>query len=311
MEIASLASLGLAYVIDMLIGDPPNRWHPVAAMGSVIRWAAAHAPASRCNHRFVYGIILTLFGAAIFALPVVWLASLHFPIPWIVVLIQGLLLKAVFSLRGLLRSGNEVEQALRAGDLIEARRLVGWHLVSRETNGLSSGQVASAAIESLAENLGDSIMAPWLAFAVGGAPLAWAYRFVNTADAMIGYHDPAHEYLGKFAAKLDDVLNLIPSRLAGLLLVVSAPIVRGSLRNAWRTMLAFHDCTSSPNAGWPMSAAAGALGIVLEKTDCYRLEGGGREPAAEDISRACRLVNAAAAIGLILMLLAGAILIAL
>jgi adenosylcobinamide-phosphate synthase len=162
----------------------------------------------------VYGIFLTLFGAAIFALPVVWLASLRFPIPWIAVLIQGLLLKAVFSLRGLLRSGNKVEQALRAGDLIEARRLVGWHLVSRKTDGLSSGQVASAAIESLAENLGDSIMAPWLAFAVGGAPLAWAYRFVNTADAMIGYHDPAHEYLGKFAAKLDDVLRCWPSMTA-------------------------------------------------------------------------------------------------
>jgi adenosylcobinamide-phosphate synthase len=138
--------------------------------------------------------------------------------------------------------------------------------------------------------LPDSFIAPLLAFAIGGLPLAWAYRFINTADAMIGYHDEKHEYLGKFAARLDDVLNWIPSRLGGLFIVLAAPFANGSLDHAWRTMLAQHNRTASPNAGWPMSAAAGALGVTLEKINYYKLEGGPHLPDVSIVRRARQLI---------------------
>ena len=293
----ALLTLLLALALDALFGDPPNRFHPVAAMGAFIRWAANRAPARGPAWQFLYGTLLILIGMALFSLPLIALYSLLRLHPWLTVLVNAVLLKAIFSLRRLLEAGREVETALTKNDLPEARRVVSWHLVSRDTRTLGAGHIASAATESLAENLADSFIAPLLAFAIGGLPLAWAYRFVNTADAMIGYHDERHEYLGKFAARLDDVLNWIPSRLSGVLIVLTAPIARGNLRQAWRVMIAQHARTASPNAGWPMSAAAGALGVTLEKTAHYRLEGGPDLPEAHTIRQARQLVFTAAAFG--------------
>lgn len=293
----TLISFLLALALDALFGDPPNRFHPVAAMGAFIRWAAARAPARGPARQFIYGAMLTLIGAAIVSLPLVALNNVLRPYPWLAVPVNAVLLKMAFSMRRLLEAGREVETALEKDDLAEARRAVGWHLVSRDTRTLGAGHVASAAVESLAENLTDSFVAPLLAFALGGLPLAWAYRFVNTADAMIGYHDTRHEYLGKFAARLDDALNWIPARLSALLIVLAAPIARSNGRNAWGVMITQHARTASPNAGWPMSAAAGALNVTLEKIAHYRLEGGPHWPDAHTLRRARRLVLASAVMG--------------
>jgi adenosylcobinamide-phosphate synthase len=283
-------TLLLALALDALFGDPPNRFHPVVAMGSFIRWFSQLAPASGNARQFIYGTVFMLIGITLFSVPLIALQFLLQPYPWLAVIINALLLKVTFSMRRLLEAGREVETALTQNNLPEARRAVSWHLVSRNTSTLGEGHVASATVESLAENLPDSFIAPLLAFAIGGLPLAWAYRFVNTADAMIGYHDEKHEYLGKFAARLDDLLNWIPSRLGGLFIVLSAPFANGSLGHAWRTMLAQHNRTASPNAGWPMSAAAGALGAMLEKINYYSLEGGPRLPDVAVIRRARRLI---------------------
>jgi adenosylcobinamide-phosphate synthase len=289
-----LLSLLLALVLDAILGDPPNRLHPVAAMGTFIRWMARRAPTHGRARQFIYGVFLMLTGLALFSLPLLALDVWLKPYPWLDVVVKAILLKMVFSLRRLLEAGREVEVVLLQGDLPEARRLVSWHLVSRKTGDLDEGRVASATVESLAENLADSFVAPLLAFALGGLPLAWAYRFVNTADAMIGYRDERHEYLGKFAARLDDVLNWVPSRLSGVLIALAAPVVRGDVKNAWHVMLAQRARTASPNAGWPMSAAAGALGVMLEKISHYRLEGGPSLPDVHTLQRARRLVFASA-----------------
>jgi adenosylcobinamide-phosphate synthase len=292
-----LFTLLIALLLDLIFGDPPNRFHPVAAMGTFIRWMASHAPASGHIRQFLYGALLIIAGLMLSVLPLIilniWLS--HYL--WLAVGVNALLLKASFSLRRLLEAGRDVETALARDDLPEAQRVVSWHLVSRETRKLDAGHVASAAAESLAENLADSFIAPLLAFAVGGLPLAWAYRFINTADAMIGYHDEKHEYLGKFAARLDDLLNWVPSRLSGVLIVLAAPVVRGNITSAWRVMLAQHARAASPNAGWPMSAAAGALGVTLEKMGHYRLEGGPSLPDVHTLHRARQLVFAAATLG--------------
>ncbi len=292
----TLLTLAIALCLDAAFGDPPNRFHPVVAMGGFIRWAADRAPARGPLRQFVYGTLFMLIGLALFSLPLVAIEWGLRSTPWLAVVVNALLLKTIFSLRRLLGAGREVERALEAGDLPEARRAVSWHLVSRDTRALEAGHVASAAVESLAENLTDSFVAPLLAFLIGGLPLAWAYRFANTADALVGYHDERREYLGKFAARLDDVLNWIPARLAGVLIVLGAPFALGSVRRAWQTMLDQHARTASPNAGWPMTAAAGALGITLEKIDHHTLVGGKQLPGSYTIARARRLILAAAAL---------------
>lgn len=292
----------LALALDLLFGDPPNQFHPVAAMGNFIRWAADHAPQTGPLGQFIYGVVLTGAGVFLFSLPLwllnVWLA----PYPWLLVILNALLLKATFSMRRLLEAGQQVEQALTTDQLDEARRLVKWHLVSRDTRSLDVGHVASATVESLAENFPDGFLAPLLAFAIGGLPLAWAYRFVNTADSMIGFHTERYEYLGKFAARLDDLLNLIPARLAAALLACAAPFVGGNFVNAWRTMLTQHSRTRSPNAGWPMSTAAGALTVTLEKINYYKLEGGQSLPIPSTIAKARNLVAAAGLVGSLILL---------
>ena len=159
---------------------------------------------------------------------------------------------------------------------------------SRSTR-LDAGLVSAAAIESLAENASDAIVAPWLAFMVAGLPGAYAYRAVNTLDAMVGYHGQ-YEYLGKPAARCDDLLNLVPARLTAILMIASA-LLDGTAQSAWRTMLHDHSATASPNAGWPMAAMAGALQVRLEKIDHYVLGRDYHPPNAADIVAASRLIS--------------------
>src|SRR5262249_31646910 len=151
-------------------------------------------------------------------------------------------------------------------------------------------------IESVAENLSDSLVAPLFYYLIGGLPGALAYRAANTLDAMIGYHGE-YEALGKTAARLDDLLNLIPARLSGLLITTAASLGLGDGWSALMTIWRDRARTESPNAGWPMSAAAGALRVRLEKVDHYVLGGEYPDPSPEDVRRAVRLCGGAAALG--------------
>jgi len=208
-------TLLLAIVLDILFGDPPNRFHPVAAMGSLIRFLADRAPAKGKVQQFIYGAALIVIGLAVFTVSLIVLNIFVSQDTWLAIAVNAFLLKAVFSMRCLLEAGREVERALMKNDLVEARRVVSWHLGSRDTSALDEGHVASATTESLAENLTDSFIAPLLAFAVGGLPLAWAYRFVNTADAMIGYHTERYEHVGKFAARLNEMATFEEAGVSG------------------------------------------------------------------------------------------------
>ncbi len=221
-------------------------------------------------------------------------------------LAEAILLKMTFSLRGLAEAADEVRGALAVGNLPEARRLVSWHLVSRDTTNLDPSQVAAATIESVAENASDGVVAPLLYYTLGGLPAALAYRFANTADAMLGYRDPAHEWLGKVPARLDDLANLLPARVTAGLLILAAALAGEDAGNAWRVWRRDASKTASPNAGHPMSAMAGALDIELEKAGHYQLGAGGCPPGPGDIRRAVHLsrVAIALAIGLLAWLTA-------
>jgi adenosylcobinamide-phosphate synthase len=281
----------LAILIDLLLGDPPNRFHPTAWMGNLIAFLLRWRP--RGNHfaELVYGVFILLVGLALTistGLAISYLVSL-LPV-WVGFLLITLTLKLTISLRGLDRAAREVQSALEANNLPEARRLLSWHLVSRDTSQLDELKVSAAAIESVAENSSDGIVAPLFFFALGGLPAAFAYRFINTADSMLGYRDEECEWLGKIPARLDDVLNFIPARLAGLFIVLSAPFCGVSLLQAWKIMWRDSGQTASPNAGIPMSAMAGALGVELEKIDHYALGKGQRLPVPADLTRARRML---------------------
>lgn len=296
----ALIALIVAIVIDFTLGDPPNHFHPVVAMGSLIRSMTKKWNQGGNSRRLIVGIGLILIGGGLFSVPwIVFTPMMAARLPvWMTGILMGIFLKPVFAFRGLLKAGREVQQALIKDDLLEARRLVSWHLVSRDTSALSGSQVTSATIESLAENLTDSFLAPLFYFALGGLPLAWLYRFVNTADAMIGYHSTDFEYFGKFAARMDDILNWLPARIAALLITLSAGLCRLNLKKAFQVMRDQHSRTNSPNAGWTMSATAGALEIVLEKPGYYRLEGGSEFPNTNKISQALRLITVSLVISL-------------
>jgi adenosylcobinamide-phosphate synthase len=310
--------IALAFALDRALGDPPNRLHPVAWMGQAIGALARRAPAGQPaaqsgtpptpheRRRFLYGAALVTLGSAA-AYTAGWAlvrlaGRLPAPLGW---LLESILLSMLFSVRGLARAADEVRQALAADRLDDARRALSWHLVSRDTGQLSPAQVAGATIESVAENASDGIVAPLFYYAIGGLPAALAYRFISTCDSMLGYHDPVHEWLGKASARLDDLVNLVPARLTAALIILAAWLRGGDASGAWRIWHRDASTTASPNAGHPMSAMAGALGVELEKVGHYRLGAGQRQPRAADIERAVRLVEACALVAAVLLALAG------
>jgi adenosylcobinamide-phosphate synthase len=324
-----LAALLLALSLDVLVGEPPERLHPVVWMGRGLAWLERLAPASPPG-RLAYGLVVACGHPAAWAL-VGWLVERRCPWP-----VRAVALKPTFAGRALLRAAARVEAALRAASLarstspvesradlgggraeatrpgealhdlaeplVEARRALAA-LVSRPTAELGPGLVAAAAIESVAENLVDSWVAPLTAYAWFGLPGAYAYRAANTADAMWGYRTPRYEHLGKAAARLDDLLTFGPARLGALLLILAGPRPGHSLA-VWRRDAGR---TPSPNAGQPMSAAAGQLGVRLEKRCAYVLNAPAPEPGFADITAARGLVARAMLLGACLALTASGV----
>jgi adenosylcobinamide-phosphate synthase len=290
-----------ALALDLLLGEPPHALHPVVWMGRYIGWGERHEPNARPAAEFLYGAALVTLGLLAVTAAAAGISAALSLLPRALSLLVGAwLLKTTFAARALVLAARAVQSALARRDLPEARRLLSWHMVSRDTAELDEGLVAAGAVESVAENFGDSFVAPLLFFVVFGLPGAVAYRFANTADAMLGYHDARREYLGKFAARLDDLLNLLPARLSALLLLIGAALTGADARGGWLVMWRDHARTPSPNAGWPMSAMAGVLGVTLEKAGYYRL-GDGAAPHSETIARSLRVVAAAGIVYVLLL----------
>jgi adenosylcobinamide-phosphate synthase len=288
---SGLVPLLLALLLDLVLGDPPNRFHPVAWMGAVIGLARRAAPHWHRWLTLLYGAGVAVGGMLVVGILGVIVEALlqRLPLPWYW-LAEACVLKTTFACRGLIQAAQQVQAALAAGELERARELVLWHLVSRDTSALTPSQVAAATVESVAENTSDGIIAPLMFYALGGLPAALAYRFINTADAMLGYRDPEREWLGKVPARLDDLVNLLPARLtAGLFLLVTW-LLGGPIHRACRVWWRDAGQTASPNAGRPMSVMAGALGVELEKIGNYCLGAGQALPAAQDIHAAVRLL---------------------
>ena len=293
----ALVTLLTAVTLDLLWGEPPARVHPVVWMGKLVAALERRAPAGE-RARLAYGACLVPVVLLSTALPAWWLERALGRLGLVRAILLGVCLKPAFAVRELFRAAERVGVALEAGDVTAAREWLTW-LVSRDTRELDAPLLAAAALESVAENASDSAVAPLLCFGLFGLAGAMVYRAANTMDAMLGYRTERYEHLGKVAARLDDALNLLPARLTGALIVCAAAVTGDSAAEAWRVMRSDASRTASPNAGWPMAATAGALGVRLEKVGHYRLYAAGRAPAPRDVARGVALVRTALLLGLL------------
>lgn len=299
--LTDLLVLGLAAALDTAFGEPPRPLHPVVWMGKLISLLERLAPRGGPPREFVYGLGMALLVTAVaVGVAAVVMAATRGVSDIAYVVVGALLVKGVSAVRELAASAERVRAPLAAGDLDGARHAVGA-IVGRETAQLLPEQVASAAVESVAESATDAFIGPWLYFALLGVPGAVLYRAVNTLDSMVG-HRGRYEWLGKASALLDTSLNFVPARVAGLLVVAASFVAGRDGRGAWRVMWRDHGATASPNAGWTMSAMAGALGVRLEKVGYYALGDATRPPRPDDIRAATRVMWATAALGLLVAL---------
>jgi len=282
----ALATVLLAGLFDVVVGEPPNALHPVVWMGRLIGAFMKRRPHSRPRAEFAYGVVIVVVstGAAAAAGLLLTIGLSHLPW-WLALPVGAYALKTAFSLRGLVRAGRDVQHAL-ASDTNAARASLAA-LVSRSPE-LEPRLIVSATIESLAENLTDSVVSPLLYFALFGLPGALAYRAINTMDAMLGYRDE-REYVGKAAARSDDVANWVPTRIAALLIVAAAAL-RRTARAAWVALRTQHRPEHGPNKTLAIAAMAGALGVQLQKPGAYVLGVAERPLTADVIGDAAALV---------------------
>ena len=271
-----------ALIVDRYLGEPAMRLHPVVWMGNYLHWAANRIRPNPCPEfrdldAFRRAALYWWLGVAIVLIVSCTLQRVTFLLPWyLAVPLLGLALKPMLAWAMLRREVQAVEDALAQSLQAGRERLA--RLVSRDTANLSESEVRESAIESLAENLNDSVVAPIFWFVLFGLPGAAVYRFANTADAMWGYRGVRHgvnwEWAGKWAAWADDVLSWLPARITALLLMLVSGYVLS------REVKLEAAKTPSPNSGWPMAAMALALGVSLHKPGVYALNPAGRAPQA-------------------------------
>ena len=307
------------FVLDTLFGDPPWLPHPVVLMGKAIS-----ALEKRLRARMPQTPQGELLGGAVvaFTLPVgtflltslVCLGAAKLS-PWLGLAVQMFWCGQALAAKGLAQESTNVYRALIKPDLPAARKAVS-RIVGRDTQNLTLEGVTKAAVETVAENASDGVIAPLLYMLLGGAPLALTYKAINTMDSMLGYKNEKYLYFGRAAAKLDDAANYLPSRLAGLLWCAAAALTGNSPKGAWRIWRRDRRCHASPNSAQTESACAGALGVQLAGPAYYFGEyyakptiGDPLRPIEpEDIHRANRMMYAESVLALAVGLAVRAIL---
>ena len=279
MILESLIIVGFALVLDLAFGDPKNRYHPTAWIGGLIAKLTPlgqnqNQKLERFGGIFVVtipvGIVVTLLLTLDFGISLLstdWITLI------VSVVIGALLLKTTIAIKGLERYAMAVVESLEMNNLDSARENLSM-IVKRNTSNLDKNHVISGVLESVSENTVDGITGPLFYYAIFGLPGAFVYRIINTADSMIGYKTDIFKNLGWFAATCDTILNYIPSRLTGLVMIISAAILQNNWKESYKIMIRDGKKTESPNAGYPMAALAGALGTKFEKVNHYKLGSG-------------------------------------
>jgi adenosylcobinamide-phosphate synthase len=295
----------LAFLIDVVFGEIPDHAHPTVWMGSIVAYLKPKMKNSSPRLEKVYGVFLCVGLILLFAVPsflILW-AVRQIPMAgWIIyVVVAAVMLKTTFALKCMRHYTYPIEKALKANDLEEAKKWLRF-IVRRDPNKLDERHMISAAVESIAESTTDGVTSPLFFFAIFGVPGAFAFRVINTLDSMVGYKDPVHVNIGWFSAKMDTISNYIPARLTAVFMVAASGLTGKNWKNSWRILIRDKNKTASPNAGWTISAMAGALNTQLEKEGHYAL-GDGETILPDDITNAWRIMGATVVLfGLVVVL---------
>jgi len=296
MILESILVIGFAILLDLLFGDPKNRFHPTAWIGNLIGNITTRMKNENYNLEKFGGIFIVLIPVCI---SIVVLSGLDFSIELISVeslsilisIISGVVLfKMTIAIKGMERHALAVLDSIQKNDLTQARTNLSM-IVKRNTKNLDKNHILSGTLESLSENIVDGITGPMFYFAIFGLPGAFVYRIVNTVDSMVGYKTQMFKNLGWFGANCDNVLNYIPSRLTGLTIVLGSMLLGHDWKNCYEIFKRDGKKTDSPNAGYPMAAFAGALGTKFEKLEHYSLGTGEYEITSKKVKDAISLMK--------------------
>ena len=311
-----LMALAIGFALDLVVGDPHWLPHPIRLIGRLIsgleRILRRVFPATPKGERAAGVVLVVLVCTISTACAIALLVLCGMASPWLALAVESIMCYQMLATKALKDESMKVYDALAAGDLAAARSAVSM-IVGRDVERLDAAGVTRAAVETVAENASDGVVAPLLFMAVGGAPLGVFYKAVNTMDSMVGYRNEKYRYFGTAAARFDDVLNFIPARLSGVLMVCAASIARLDAKGAWRIFLRDRRKHASPNSAHTEAACAGALDVALAGDAWYfgklvekpTIGDALRPVEAADIVRANRLLYATASLSLVLCLALG------
>ncbi|UWG95488.1 adenosylcobinamide-phosphate synthase CbiB [Dehalobacter sp. DCM] len=307
----TLLTLFTGYLLDLILGDPHWLPHPIRLIGRMISGGERVLRRLSCGsdrNQYVYGIILTVGVVGIsFLVPLLLLMLLKSISPLLGFAAEAIMCYQILATRALRDESMKVYAELMKNDLAEARKKLSW-IVGRDTENLNAPQVAKGAVETVAENLSDGVIAPMIFILFGGAPLGFLYKAINTLDSMIGYKNDKYLYFGRFAAKLDDVANYLPARISAYLMLAAVWLIRMDFPNALRIYRRDRHNHSSPNSAHTEAVCAGALNIQLAGSNYYfgklvvkpTIGDPIRDIEAEDIPRANRLMITTSLVGLVI-----------
>jgi cobalamin biosynthesis protein cobD len=247
----------IAYVLDLIFGDPQNVVHPVQVIGKII--SAGEKVLLRKKYKFLAGAVLNIFTVSI-TYTLMYLISKSVKISVFFMIIEIYLMYTIFSINSLAREGNRVYRILKEGDIEKARKDLSY-LVSRDTEMMDEKMIIRSTMETISENTVDGIVAPMFYMFLGGMPLAMAYKAINTLDSMVGYKNEKYMDFGKFSAKVDDAANFIPARITGILIVLASMILGYNYKNSLKIFIRDRKNHSSPNSAHSEASVAGALGV--------------------------------------------------
>ena len=297
MILESITIIGFAIMLDLIFGDPKNRYHPTAWIGNFIGNLVPLFKNENANLEKFGGILIVLISTAVVG---ILLIALNLKLDSIIgnelvnmiviIVISAILLKTTIAIKGMEKYALAVTKALENDDIDEARVNLAM-ITKRKTKNLDKNHILSGVLESISENTVDGITGPMFYFALFGLPGAFVYRVINTIDSMIGYKTEMFKNLGWFGANCDNILNYIPSRLTAMTMVLGAMLLGHDWKNCYEIFKRDGKKTDSPNAGYPMAALAGALGTKLEKIEHYSLGTNIQEITSKKVKDAITLMK--------------------
>lgn len=306
----SLCALILGFFLDLLIGDPHGIPHPVVYIGKLIdvteKGMRKMFPKTVRGENFAGAAVWLIVVTVSAGIPLLVLHLAYGANCWLGLLLETILCAQILATKSLKTESMKVYQSLQTGDLSKARYAVSM-IVGRDTQYLDEAGVTRAAVETVAENTSDGIIAPMLFLAIGGAPLGFFYKAVNTMDSMLGYVEMPYKNVGLVPAKMDDVFNYIPARISAFLMLAAGGFLGMDVKNGWKIFKRDRYNHSSPNSAQTESVCAGLLGLRLAGDAWYHgvlhkkkfIGDALREIEPEDIPRACRLLYGTSFLGLL------------